>query len=238
MQVAVHQPGYWPWPRYVHKVMSADVFVYLDCVQFSKNGVQNRNKIKTPGGPRWLTLPVRHPLGQSILEVRIADMTALEKHWRTLSVHYGGTSGFRLWMHELEGLLRRIGNDSLCEVAIATTEWMLEKLGVTTRRMRASQLPGVGGQGSRLIASICRALGARRYLSGVGAIDYMSLADFAAEDCEVWVQQWGGCHYPQAHPAAGFVADLSTLDLLLNCPLDARGVIEAAGNWTELWSRT
>jgi len=56
--------------------MSADIFVYLDTVQFSKNGLQNRNQIKTAQGPAWLSVPVRHQFGQEIRETLIADQKA------------------------------------------------------------------------------------------------------------------------------------------------------------------
>src|SRR5919199_1238191 len=55
MRVAIHQPQYLPWLGYLAKRAAADVFIYLDTVQYEKNGWQNRNRIKTKDGPRWLT---------------------------------------------------------------------------------------------------------------------------------------------------------------------------------------
>ena len=46
MKVAIHQPQYHPWINYYIKIAKADIFVFLDDVQFQKNGLQNRNKIK------------------------------------------------------------------------------------------------------------------------------------------------------------------------------------------------
>jgi hypothetical protein len=91
VKIAIHQPQYFPWPPYVHKVVSADIFVYLDTVQFTKNGVQNRNRIKTPTGAQWLTLPVRHQFGASIRETSIADPGATGKHWKTVVNNYSRT---------------------------------------------------------------------------------------------------------------------------------------------------
>ena len=45
--VAIHQPQYLPWQPYFAKALASDLFVYLDTVQFQKNGVQNRNQVKT-----------------------------------------------------------------------------------------------------------------------------------------------------------------------------------------------
>jgi len=207
--------------------MSADIFVYLDTVQFSKNGLQNRNQIKTANGALWLTVPVKHELGKTIANIEMADPRIGPKHWKTLQANYSQASGFKRWHEELRNLLHD-GATSMAELAIASTEWMLEKLNVQTKRVRASELSGIEGQASKLVASICEALGADTYLTGTGALDYMDRADFK---CEVCVQQWKPFTYRQQWENVGFVPDLSTLDLLLNCPDEASGMIANAGSW-------
>ena len=71
MIIAVHQPQYLPWLGYFDKIDRAGVFVLLDTVQFKKNEWQNRNWIKTAGGPQWLTVPVIYKFPQRINEVVI-----------------------------------------------------------------------------------------------------------------------------------------------------------------------
>src|SRR3982751_6808723 len=124
--------------------MSADIFVYLDSVQFSKNGVQNRNQIKTAQGPLWLTIPVRNHLGQLLKDTKVADPRATRKHWKTLKTNYSRTPGFARWERELQQLLDR-DTESLVEAAIASTEWMLSKLNVQNERIKASQIDGITG---------------------------------------------------------------------------------------------
>src|SRR5256885_17176030 len=63
MKLAIHQPQYLPWLGYLAKWAAADAFVFLDTVQYEKNGWQNRNRIKTAAGPRWVTVPVHARLG-------------------------------------------------------------------------------------------------------------------------------------------------------------------------------
>ena len=211
--------------------MAADIFVYLDTVQFSKNGLQNRNQIKSRQGALWLTLPVRHEFGQTIEQTQIADSRAATKHWKTLEANYSHSPGFKRWHHELRDLLHSRAT-SLAEIAIASTEWMLEKLDVKTKRMRASELAGREGQASKLVASICAELRAQTYLTGTGALEYLEEADFKAISCDVCVQQWQPFEYPQQWD--GFIPDLSTLDLLLNCPDEAANMIASAGSWKAL----
>lgn len=217
----------------MHKVMSADIFVYLDTVQFSKNGLQNRNQIKTAQGPQWLTVPVKHQFGSSISETEVANGRALEKHWKTLVASYGRTLGFKRWGAELQALLTT-KSESLAEIAIASTEWMLEKLQVHVERRRASESPHIQGHASELVASICKSFGASEYLTGTGALEYLNPKDFSAIGCKVQVQEWEPISYEQAHPGIGFVDNLSTLDLLMNCPDSAAEMIAAAGSWKPL----
>lgn len=233
MKIAIHQPQYFPWPRYVHKVIAADIFVYLDTVQFSKNGLQNRNQIKTANGASWLTVPVKHEFGQSIRETQLADQRATTKHWKTLQANYSQTQGFQRWSDELRKLLAS-NAASITELAIASTEWMLEKLNVQTKWVRASELAGIDGNASKLVASICKTLDADTYLTGTGALDYLVPRDFEAIDCEIRVQQWQPFSYRQQWEKIGFVPDLSTLDLLLNCPDEASEMLTTAGSWKAL----
>jgi hypothetical protein len=234
VKIAIHQPQYFPWPPYVHKVMSADIFVYLDTVQFSKNGVQNRNQIKTSQGAQWLTVAVRHELGRSIRDTPLADVNAVVKHWKTLQANYARTPGFQRWKDELHALLHQ-QYLTLDEVAIASTEWMIEKLDVSNKRLRASEIPETHGRASELVASICEALKGDRYLTGTGALAYLQADDFKRIGCKVLVQQWNhNFSYRQAH--GDFVHNLSTLDLLLNQPDSAAELIRAAGGWEPLES--
>jgi hypothetical protein len=233
MKIAIHQPQYFPWPPYMHKVMSADIFVYLDTVQFSKNGLQNRNQIKTSQGPQWLTVAVKHEFGRSILDTPLAEVNATVKHWKTLQANYARTPGFQRWKDELHDLLHQEYR-TLDEVAIASTEWMIDKLGISNKRLRASEIPETHGRASELVASICEALEADHYLTGTGALDYMQAEDFKLINCKVLVQRWNPFSFHQAH--GDFIANLSTLDLLLTEPDKAPELIAAAGSWEALES--
>jgi hypothetical protein len=231
VKIAIHQPQYFPWPRYMHKALSADIFVYLDTVQFSKGGVQNRNQLKTAQGPAWITLPVKHQFGQSIRETELVDARAPARHWKTVQASYGRTPGFQRWADELRELLHQEYR-TLDQAGIATTNWMLKKLGFQGEARRASEISGAQGQASELIASICSALKADTYLTGTGALAYMNPKDFADIGCRIAVQEWKPFSYEQGKTE--FLPDLSTLDLLLYCPDSASALIEQAGRWEPL----
>jgi hypothetical protein len=58
-KVAIVQSNYIPWKGYFDLINLVDEFILYDDVQYTRRDWRNRNKIKTPRGLRWLTVPVR-----------------------------------------------------------------------------------------------------------------------------------------------------------------------------------
>ena len=68
-KIAILQSNYIPWKGYFDLIAAVDEFVFYDDVQFTKNDWRNRNKIKTPQGIAWLTIPVGDHIHREIREV-------------------------------------------------------------------------------------------------------------------------------------------------------------------------
>src|SRR5207253_745951 len=88
MRVAIHQSHYLPWLPYVQKIAACDLFILLDDIAYTKNGWQNRNKIKSADGWMYVTAPVHAALNQPICEVRLPLGNWREKHLRALQSNY------------------------------------------------------------------------------------------------------------------------------------------------------
>jgi hypothetical protein len=220
MIVAIHQPQYLPWIPYCDKADQCDVFVYLDNVQFQKNGVQNRNQILTAQGPRWLTVPVRASLDWTIRETPIADRQWPRKHIKTIEQEYHRAPFAGMFDETLRSLLEQEW-PSLADLNIAVTDWLFDRLGLRCRRVRASELATRGAK-EDLVIAICQALSATEYLSGTGAKSYQSAENFAGHGLKLSYQNYRNQPYPQSPAAAEFTPDLSALDLLLNAGPQAR----------------
>lgn len=223
--VAIHQPQYLPWLPYCAKAAQSDVFIYLDTVQFQKGGVQNRNQIKTAQGAAWLTVPVTAALGDAIRDVQIADARWQKKHIDGIAQSYRRAPHTAWFTDGLQPILQSPWT-MLADLNVAVTEWIFHQLGVTCRRVRASELPATGTK-SELVISLCRAAGATVYLSGPGARAYQDEADFLAAGIELRYQDYHVPAYPQCHPNLGFMPELSALDAILNLGPEARGVLGA-----------
>ena len=157
MRIAIHQPQYLPWLPYAAKAAACDLFVYLDNVSFQKNGVQNRNQIKTAQGLLWLTVPVHVHLGQTLNEITPDASPWARKHLSTLEQSYS-KAAHRGLLENLSGLLEKPW-PNLAELNIAVATWLFEQAGIKTPCVRSSTLP-VSGIKEEMVLSICRATGA------------------------------------------------------------------------------
>ncbi len=231
MILAAHQLHYLPWLRYFHKIALCDTFVVLDDIQFNKNGWQNRNKIKTPEGETILTVPVHHRFQQRLSEVRIDEKQPWRrKHWRSLGLHYGKAAHFK----EHEGFFRGIYGRSwefLNDLNYAILEYLLKALGLQVRMIRSSGL-SLKGEGSERLVNLSKELGARSYLTGSYAAQvYLDPSLFQREGIELLYQEYVSPQYPQLYPEAGFVPELSVVDLLFNCgPKSLEALLEKSGS--------
>ncbi len=216
MIVAIHQPHYLPWLRYMHKLASCDVFVILDDVQFTKNGWQNRNKIKGSQGPVLLTVPVSDASFKPLSTVKVDDQTHWrEKHWKSLQTSYGRAPFFARYSSTVKHAFAKRW-DLLAPLNCQLLEGLCREFGVQTQLILSSTL-SVSGGGTERLVEICRRLNATHYLTGAfAAIGHLDAHLFADAGVTVVTQVWECPSYHQQFPALGFVPELSSVDLLFN----------------------
>jgi len=216
MIIAIHQPHYLPWLRYVQKIARSDVFVLLDDVQFTKNGWQNRTRIKHAQGWMYLTVPVLDAFGRAINQVMINNQQRWRaKHWQALQTNYGRAPHFERYRGLLQPTYERPW-ESVSELSVHLLHTLLGALGIRARLVRSSEL-GVSGTGTAKVIGICRKLGATVYLTGdYAATNHLDVAEFAPHGIEVRPQGWQAPTYRQQFPAVPFIPDLSIVDLLFN----------------------
>ena len=226
MIAAIHQPQYIPWLGYIDKIDKADVFCFLDNVQYKKNDWQNRNRIKTVSGWQWLTVPVSFRFPQLIKEVRVNNSVNWgRKHLQALQTNYRKTPFFDRYIDSIQALLATEWQE-LSELNIAMVKRLLALLGLGHKRLvLASSLSDSDDPNDRLI-EICRALGCNTYLAGPGGAEYMDLARFDQGGIRVVFQQFRHPLYPQLF--GDFVSHLSSIDLLFNCGPDSMQVIRGS----------
>jgi hypothetical protein len=219
--VAIVQSSYVPWKGYFDLMAMVDEFIIYDDVQYTRRDWRNRNRLKSPEGVRWLTIPVqvKGRYHQRIDETVISDPSWTERHWATLIAWYGRAPFFELYRPVLEELYLSMNDRYLSRVNRRFLETLSDLLGISTVFSNSSDYPCEGSKTDRLVG-ICSAAGASRYLSGPAARSYLDEASFYTQGIAVeWMTYDGYSVYPQLHPP--FDHHVSVLDLLLNVGEDA-----------------
>jgi len=224
--VAVHQPQYLPWIGYFDKMRRADVFCYLDDVQYKKNEWQNRNRIKSAQDWQWLTVPVRYRFPEKINEVQINNTTNWsKKHLQALTTNYSRAPYFKAYISIFEDIFSKEW-DLISELNIHLVERLRDALQLQEKTTTISSEFDLREEPTDRLIDICKALGADTYLAGQGAASYMDVARFEENGLKVITQDVKHPVYPQLFK--DFESHLSIVDLLFNCGPKSLKIISEA----------
>lgn len=217
-KVAILQSNYIPWKGYFDLINSVDVFVLYDDMQYTRRDWRNRNKVKSPSGLKWLSVPVdvKGKYHQKINDTRVSDHSWAVKHWQTLRGFYAKAPHFRDYADELESLYERAGElELLSEINHLFIKAINRWLGISTKIEWSSDYQLVDGKSERLLG-ICQDAKASHYLSGPAARDYLDAPLFEKAGITVeWMDYSGYPTYPQLH--GDFEHGVTVLDLLFQC---------------------
>jgi hypothetical protein len=223
MKCVVLQPSYIPWRGYFHLIQKSDLFVFYDDVQFDKHGWRNRNRVKTPNGSTWLTIPVQARGAVSghrpINEIPIVWSQAwAPKHLATIAQSYRRAPHFERYRPLVESFYDR-RDELLVDFTVETTIALARELGIAhTRFLRSSTLGLSGNKTDRLIDLLVR-VGATHYISGPSAREYIEPEKFEAARIGLEYISYAYEPYPQLH--GEFDPHVSVLDLLFMVGPDA-----------------
>jgi len=216
MNVVILQPSYIPWRGYFDQIRRADLFIFYDDVQYDKHGWRNRNQIKTAQGKQWLTIPV-HSAGATdgllIKDVKVDwSKPWVNNHWKALTFAYSKAPYFRRYAPLLEPFYAR-REPLLADFTIDLTIALAREIGISqTRFMRSSDLPGIHGEKTDRLVEILTRVGAKHYLSGPSARDYIEAEKFQRVGITLEYVDYNYPEYAQLYPP--YDPHVTILDLL------------------------
>jgi hypothetical protein len=228
MILTAHQPAYLPWLGLFHKIALSDLFISFDQVQYQPSDWNNRNRIKTPHGPIWLSVPV---LRKGYLEKTISDIEIYNvepwgrKHWQSIKISYSKAPYFGRYGDFFEDTYSRKW-ESLVDLNAYMLRWFLETLKIPVPIRSAGEWK-FEGEKSGLVLNMCKQVGASHYIFGALGQDYADKESFNKENIAIHFQDYIHPIYPQLH--GDFVPYLSIIDLLFNCGDESRDIL-LAGN--------
>ncbi len=200
-----------------------DEFILLDNVQYTRRDWRNRNRIKTPRGPAWLTIPVKTKgnYASPIDAIEVASDEWAASHWERLKQCYRKTPNF----HELAPRVRELylscSGNRLSEINLHFLRGICQILGIDTKMTYAAEYNVASIDRNMRLVDLCLASGAKVYVSGPSAKAYIDLNLFREAEIEVRFMVYGG--YPEyCQPYPPFLHEVSILDLLLCTGKEAR----------------
>jgi len=219
MIFSIHQPNYIPYLGYFYKIAASDVFVILDTVQYPRGkNFSARNRIKTPQGECFLTIPVKIPEGKQgkvkYTEINFLDGKWKDKHFKTVEMNYKRAPYFNEIINIYSEVLHR--NDKFVELNIDLIMEFSNYLAIKTKCLRLSQLLNDFGNKTQLIIDIGGQLSADEYLSGTGGgKEYNDEKMLKTSGISLIYSNFHHPQYPQLW--GDFVTNLSIIDVLFNC---------------------
>ncbi len=217
-KVAILQSNYIPWKGYFDLINMVDEFIIYDEMQYTRRDWRNRNRIKTPNGTTWLTIPVevKGKFHQKINETKISENGWNRKHWDTIRLAYSKTDYFKKYKDFFEDLYitQLDDKEGLSDINLILIRKLNELLNINTTILLDKDIGTIEGKTERLL-DLCKKRNANVYLSGPAAKDYLDESLFLKENIQVeWMDYSGYPQYNQLHPP--FEHGVSVLDLLFN----------------------
>lgn len=221
--IVITQPTYLPWLGYFQQVAKADVFVFLDTVQFVQRSWHSRNRLKTHSDQVvWLTVPVaKHSQKSSLLDILISPNQTRwnEKHLGTIQTCLGSTKYFTNYFASVSNWLSSDWQ-KIVDLNISGITLFSSLLNISPHFIRASEL-NLPGKRTELLVNICEELGGTKYYTSSGSKDYLDdeIHLFHKANIDVTYQTWEHPIYPQKGKT--FISHLSVLDAIMNVGTEA-----------------
>lgn len=223
-RICIHQPDFVPYLGFFDRLLTCDLFIVLDDVQFIRRGWHHRDKIKTPRGPEWLSLTLQKgDYHQKINDVILHpdQQEWAGRHLAVLTESYKQAEFFDAIFPAIKAIYDR-PHEKLIDINMAFIDLLLDTFNISIDRVMASDLT-IDTTGNQRLIDLVQAVGGDRYLSGTGALDYLEPALFEDAGIQLDIQDFHHPVYPQLH--GDFAPYLSSLDVILNCGPDAADIV-------------
>lgn len=217
-KIAIVQSNYIPWKGYFDLIAQVDEFILYDCVQYTRRDWRNRNHIKTPQGPRWMSIPVasKGRFKDRISDMQVCDSRWRQKHWQAIHTNYAGARCFQYYADSIHNLYTEYRAIYLSEINRDFLVAICKLLGIHTRISSCDdyQVDRHLDKNENLTA-LCHAAGGTEYVSGRSAEAYLCPQVFENSGIRVTYTDYSG--YTEYNQLFGpFVHEVSIIDLIFN----------------------
>lgn len=214
--VSIHQPNFLPWLGYFQKILTSDVFIFLDDVQIPKKGGSwtNRVKILIGGHSTWLTVPIVRTSGfQQVNQIEVVDSEWKSKCLQSISMAYRRASHYEETMKLIDDIFS-IENKNLAEWNSIAVKRILRHLDIADLEIYFASDIHVRSAATQRICDLVKAVGGTEYLSGGGSDGYLDTELIKKSGIGLRYQDFTFVPYPQLNTSV-FHDGLSIVDALM-----------------------
>ncbi|RME55754.1 hypothetical protein D6779_12100 [Candidatus Parcubacteria bacterium] len=224
MKVGIIQSCYIPWRGYFDFIDSVDLFIFHDDLQYTVDW-RNRNKIKTPRGLVWLSVPVRHKSSSQLICETTIDYSQnwQRKHINRFRENYRKAPYYDFVAGEYFDIISE-RYDTISDLNVVLTKWIMGKLGIVTPIRMSMEFAPQGRKTERLLDLLTK-VGATTYVSGPTAKNYLDEDLFREAGIRLEYKSYDYPPYPQLW--GEFVGNVTVLDLLANTGPKARDFLKS-----------
>lgn len=217
-KVIITQSNYIPWKGYFSSMKKATHIVLYDSAQYTRRDWRNRNKIITPNGPSWLSIPidVKGKFHQKINEAKVKDSKWPLDHWNRITENYRKAPCFKEYSIYFEQLyLKELKEyEYLSDINRALLQKCVDLLDIKIEVVDSREFTIRGGKTEKLI-NLCSDLNANEYFTGPAAKGYMNEGLFLENNIKLTYHDLK--NFPEYTQLwAGFDHHVSVLDMFFN----------------------
>lgn len=224
--VSIHQPHFFPWLNYFNKIISSDIFIVLDDVQFRRRYFQNRAKIKANNQEQLLSIPLKkHARDTLIKDIEIQRGKEYDKILKTIESYYKKAPFFLEYYSDISQILQK-EQTSLNQLNVDLLKYFLNVMDIKTEVYISSELNVDANEPNERLLKLCKRFDATHYIAGKGGKNYMDAELFSNEGIEILWQHYVNEDAQYSQLGKEFISGLSIADVLFNVgPVKAKELI-------------
>lgn len=216
--VAIHQPAYFGWAGYIHKILYSDKFVILDDVTDSKGSFTNRCKIELNQKSGYLTVPIKKKSISMLISELQVDNTQdwQKKHQNMIFDYYKKSKYFDEVYNFIISIFNKIAKcEFLTEITSITTQEIINYLKIKNQIFLSSKIDSDRSlKKEKKNYALAKKLNCEIYFSGITAKNYQDLVALPQNLKLIYQDFWNYFDLEIKSKNSNLVNGLSIIDLL------------------------
>jgi len=223
--ISIIQPCFIPWLGYFEQIAIADIFVYMDDVQYTKKDWRNTNQLKTPNGVKKVYIPVQKVNRDTLIN---EALISYNEDWQLSFINkitqWYKKAPFFTQILDLLNLTIFSNYEKLLDLNYHLNNEILKYLEIRTPIYFSSEISKKTANRNSRIIELCKHFEEKCILyDGKSASSFIDLDLFSQNGIEVIFQDYK--HSPYKQLWGDFVPYISIIDLLMNHGKESKDII-------------